>query len=60
MEPCQSVFTINCHAWLLSLVCITWQVEQQVELRELLNKYGDSWEPYKTALAKYKNGGKDL
>lgn len=36
------------------------QKEQREELRELLKKYGKSWEPWRSELKKYKGEGKDL
>ena len=36
------------------------QREQRKELASLIDKYGDSWEPWKNELAKFKNNGKDL
>jgi 2-oxoisovalerate dehydrogenase E1 component alpha subunit len=36
------------------------QTEQRKELSGLLRKYGDSWEPWRTELARYKNKGTDL
>jgi 2-oxoisovalerate dehydrogenase E1 component alpha subunit len=36
------------------------QREQRNELTGLLKKYGQAWEPWRTELAKFKNGGKDL
>ncbi|KAF9511804.1 hypothetical protein BS47DRAFT_1372943 [Hydnum rufescens UP504] len=35
-------------------------VEQRKELRDLLKKYGDAWEPYRTERAKFKGHGNDL
>jgi len=37
-----------------------YQKEQREELTELLRKYGDSWQPWQTELAKFKNNGQDL
>ncbi|KAJ7625357.1 branched-chain alpha-keto acid dehydrogenase E1-alpha subunit [Mycena polygramma] len=38
-----------------------WNItEQRNELTRLLKKYGQDWEPWRTELAKFKNGGKDL
>ncbi|KAJ7367159.1 branched-chain alpha-keto acid dehydrogenase E1-alpha subunit [Mycena albidolilacea] len=38
-----------------------WNIrEQRNELTGLLKKYGQTWEPWRTELAKFKNGGKDL
>lgn len=36
------------------------QKEQRTELTGLLKKYGDAWGPWKSELAKFKNGGQDL
>ncbi|KAF8171944.1 branched-chain alpha-keto acid dehydrogenase E1-alpha subunit [Mycena galopus ATCC 62051] len=38
-----------------------WNITQQRnELAGLLKKYGQAWEPWRTELGKFKNGGKDL
>ncbi|KAF9013298.1 branched-chain alpha-keto acid dehydrogenase E1-alpha subunit [Cyathus striatus] len=38
-----------------------WNIkEQREELSRLLKKYGKDWEPWRTELAKFKNGGQDL
>ncbi|KAL0960980.1 hypothetical protein HGRIS_005977 [Hohenbuehelia grisea] len=38
-----------------------WNIKaQREELKGLLRKYGDSWEPWQTELAKFKNKGRDL
>ncbi|KAF8645190.1 hypothetical protein AX16_008017 [Volvariella volvacea WC 439] len=38
-----------------------WNIrEQREELARLVKKYGNSWEPWKNELAKFKNEGKDL
>ncbi|KAF9533097.1 branched-chain alpha-keto acid dehydrogenase E1-alpha subunit [Crepidotus variabilis] len=38
-----------------------WNIrEQREELSRLIEKYGDKWEPWKSELSKFKNGGKDL
>ncbi|KAI3616294.1 branched-chain alpha-keto acid dehydrogenase e1-alpha subunit [Moniliophthora roreri] len=38
-----------------------WNIkEQREELKALLKKYGNSWEPWKNELARFKNKGEDL
>ncbi|KAJ7643953.1 branched-chain alpha-keto acid dehydrogenase E1-alpha subunit [Roridomyces roridus] len=38
-----------------------WNIkEQRAELTGLLKKYGDSWEPWRTELGRFKNKGQDL
>ncbi|KXN81781.1 2-oxoisovalerate dehydrogenase subunit alpha, mitochondrial [Leucoagaricus sp. SymC.cos] len=38
-----------------------WNIkEQREELTQLLKKYGQVWEPWRTELSKFKNNGKDL
>ncbi|OJT12847.1 2-oxoisovalerate dehydrogenase subunit alpha, mitochondrial [Trametes pubescens] len=37
-----------------------WQREQREELKRLVGKYGEAWEPWKSELKKHKGGGKDL
>lgn len=38
-----------------------WNIrEQRAKLRDLLNKYGDVWEPWKSELQKLQNHGKDV
>jgi len=34
--------------------------EQRAELAQLLQKYGEVWEPWRSELSKFKNNGKDL
>lgn len=36
------------------------QKEQRAELVQLLKKYGEVWEPWRSELSKFKNNGKDL
>lgn len=36
------------------------QTEQREELKTLLKKYGNSWEPWKAELKKYKGEGKEF
>ncbi len=36
------------------------QKNQRAELQGLLKKYGNSWEPWKEELKKFKGEGKDL
>lgn len=36
------------------------QKEQREELRQLIRKYGQDWEPWKNELKKFKGEGKDF
>lgn len=38
----------------------TLQTEQREELKGLLKKYGNDWEPWRSELKKYKGEGKEL
>lgn len=46
--------------YVLGFELIELQTEQRNELTRLLKKYGQSWEPWRTELARFKNEGKDL
>ena len=39
--------------------CTTLQKEQREELKGLIKKYGQTWEPWKSELKKHKGEGKE-
>ena len=43
-----------------SVSLTTLQTEQREELKGLLKKYGNDWEPWRSELKKYKVEGKEL
>ena len=40
--------------------CTTLQKEQREELKGLIKKYGQTWEPWKSELKKHKGEGKEF
>ncbi len=59
-EPWNLVSSIRCGSYCSSFTPRMLQKEQREELQALLKKYGDSWEPWKNELKKYKGEGKQL
>jgi 2-oxoisovalerate dehydrogenase E1 component alpha subunit len=51
---------LSCEAINIELIVLRLQKEQKEELTQLLKKYGQVWEPWRSELSKFKNSGKDL
>ena len=53
------VFRFTCFNLELTTI-LSWQREQREELAGLLKKYGDTWEPWRNELARFKDNGDDV